>query len=60
LRLTGKLILMLPLDDWRAASQQGRYRDGNQHNHLYAWTPQILGNLLVEAGFGSTAVNRGQ
>lgn len=52
LRLTdgGKLLLLLPLDDWRAASQRN-YRAGDLHRHFYTWTPQNLGNLLDEAGY---------
>lgn len=46
----GKLLLLLPLDDWRASSHR-RYRAGDLHHHLYAWTPQNLGNLLDEAGY---------
>lgn len=46
----GKLLLLLPLDDWRAASQR-KYRTGDLHRHFYAWTPQNLGNLLDEAGY---------
>jgi len=44
----GKLVLWLPLDDWRAQrSPKGRDLD----NHLFGWTPQTLANLLTEAGF---------
>jgi SAM-dependent methyltransferase len=44
----GKLVIRLPLDDWRT---QRRYRDDDPNHHLYAWTPLLLGNLLSEAGF---------
>jgi SAM-dependent methyltransferase len=47
LRPGGRLVLWLPLDDWRA---QRRPRADPNH-HLYAWTPQLLANLLAEAGF---------
>ncbi|MBN2501623.1 MAG: class I SAM-dependent methyltransferase, partial [Anaerolineales bacterium] len=50
LRPDGKLLLLLPLDDWRARHHH-RYHPNDIHFHLYAWTPQNLGNLLVEAGF---------
>jgi SAM-dependent methyltransferase len=44
----GRLVLWLPLDDWRA---QRTPRSGDKDNHLYGWTPLLLGNLLLEAGF---------
>lgn len=47
LRPSGRLVLWLPLDDWRA---QRRPRADPNH-HLYTWTPQLLANLLDEAGF---------
>jgi len=43
----GKLVLWLPIDDWRA---QRRPRADPNH-HLYTWTPLLLSNLLVETGF---------
>lgn len=46
----GQLLLLLPLDDWRAPHHR-QYRKGDVHFHLYNWTPQNLGNILVEAGF---------
>jgi SAM-dependent methyltransferase len=51
----GKLLLLLPLDDWRTAAHR-QYRKGEIHHHLYAWTPQNLGNLLAEAGFREISV----
>lgn len=48
LRPGGKLVLWLPLDDWRA---QRRPRAEDPNHHLYTWTPQLLHNLLEEAGF---------
>jgi SAM-dependent methyltransferase len=44
----GKLVLWLPLDDWR---WQRSPRDQEPDNHLYTWTPRLLGNLLTEGGF---------
>jgi SAM-dependent methyltransferase len=46
LRPGGKLVLWLPIDDWRA-----RDRGADPHRHLFTWTPRLLRNLLVEAGF---------
>jgi SAM-dependent methyltransferase len=43
----GRLVLWLPLDDWRT---QRRLRPDRNH-HLYTWTPLLLRNLLEEAGF---------
>ena len=47
LRPGGRLVLWLPLDDWR--TQRRPRRDDN--HHLYTWTPLLLRNLLEEAGF---------
>ena len=43
----GRLVLWLPLDDWR--TQRRPSEDVN--HHLYTWTPLLLHNLLDEAGF---------
>jgi SAM-dependent methyltransferase len=43
----GRIVLRLPLDDWRA--QRDQADDGN--HHLYTWTPRLIANLLREAGF---------
>ena len=48
----GKLVLLLPIDDWR----KGRvYRSDDVNHHLYTWTPLLLGNLLTEAGYSVQA-----
>lgn len=47
LRPGGRLVLWLPLDDWRAQ----RDPRPNPDHHLYTWTPLLLANLLEEAGF---------
>ena len=44
----GRLVLWLPLDDWRAQRRPG---DDDVNHHLYTWTPLLLRNLLDEAGF---------
>jgi SAM-dependent methyltransferase len=44
----GRLVLWLPLDDWRAQRQP---REDDVNHHLYTWTPLLLHNLLEEAGF---------
>jgi len=47
LRRGGRLVLWLPIDDWR--SERTLREDPN--HHLYTWTPLLLRNLLIEAGF---------
>jgi len=44
----GKLVIVVPIDDWRA---QKRWRPGDINRHLFTWTPLNLGNLLDEAGY---------
>jgi hypothetical protein len=44
----GLLILKLPLDDWRT---QRQVDPADINHHLYTWTPQLLYNCLVEAGY---------
>ncbi len=48
LRPGGRLVLWLPLDDWRSEREPD---PDDANHHLYAWTPLLLGNLLNEAGF---------
>jgi SAM-dependent methyltransferase len=48
LKPSGTLVLCVPIDDWRA---QRKYNAGDINHHLNTWTPQLLGNSLVEAGF---------
>ena len=43
----GRIVLWLPLDDWRTQRQPGE----DVNHHLYTWTPLLLRNLLDEAGF---------
>jgi SAM-dependent methyltransferase len=44
----GRLVLWLPLDDWRT---QRRLSGEDINHHLHTWTPLLLRNLLEEAGF---------
>jgi SAM-dependent methyltransferase len=44
----GRLVLWLPLDDWR---RERRPDPADINHHLYTWTPQLLANLLDEARF---------
>ena len=48
LRPGGRLILALPLDDWRV---QKDHNGADIDHHLHTWTPRLLANTLVEAGF---------
>jgi SAM-dependent methyltransferase len=52
----GEMNLLLPLDDWRSRAHRA-YRPSNLHRHLYSWTPQNLGNLLEEAGYGEISIS---
>lgn len=46
----GTLVLALPYDDFRAMHMQ-RWAPNDVNNHLYTWTPMLIGNLLTEVGF---------
>jgi len=48
LRPAGVLLLCVPMDDWR---MQRVYDRNDINHHLCTWTPQLLGNSLLEAGF---------
>jgi SAM-dependent methyltransferase len=50
LKPDGRLILWLPLDDWRRGDQHDPQGPDINH-HLYTWTPRLLWNLLTEAGY---------
>lgn len=56
-RLTpnGLLLLLLPLDDWRAPAQRD-FAGPDVNMHLHCWTPRALANLLVVAGFSPRTV----
>ena len=44
----GKLIIVIPIDDWRTQSD---YSGADMDHHLHTWTPRLFANTLVEAGF---------
>jgi SAM-dependent methyltransferase len=48
LKAGGKLVLVVPIDDWRVEKS---YHPDDINHHLHTWTPLLLGNTLVEAGF---------
>lgn len=43
----GRFVIVVPIDDWRT---QRHHAPADPNHHLYTWTPQLLGNLLTEAG----------
>jgi len=45
-----KIIVKLPLDDWRASHQRGWGR-GDTDYHIQTWTPRLFANVLYECGF---------
>jgi SAM-dependent methyltransferase len=53
LRPGGRVILCVPIDDWR---QQRSFWAPDIHNHLYTWSPKLFGNLLCEAGYEVHAI----
>jgi SAM-dependent methyltransferase len=48
LKDNGRVVIVVPIDDWR---KEKRFRPADINHHLYTWTPLLLGNLLLEAGF---------
>jgi SAM-dependent methyltransferase len=53
LKAGGRLVLVLPLDDWRRSR---RFRPDDRNHHLFAWTPLLIGNLVTDAGSESAAL----
>lgn len=48
LKKEGLMIFVVPMDDWRI---QRKYNKNDVNQHLFAWTPLILCNLFVSAGY---------
>ncbi|MGO8697752.1 MAG: class I SAM-dependent methyltransferase [Limisphaerales bacterium] len=44
----GKLVIAVPIDDWRA---QTDHTAADPDHHLHTWTPRLMTNTLVGAGF---------
>lgn len=44
----GRLLVVVPLDDWR---RQRDHAGTDIDHHLHTWTPRLFANTLVEAGF---------
>jgi SAM-dependent methyltransferase len=47
LKPSGQLVLVVPFEEIGSETYNSKDREG----HLYAWTPQTLGNLVDRAGF---------
>jgi SAM-dependent methyltransferase len=52
LRPGGRLVLVVPFTDWRKGQQRWP-RPSDPDHEFYTWTPQLLHNLVTEAGFRS-------
>lgn len=48
LKRGGLMIWVVPIDDWRI---QKKFQPEDIHKHLYAWNPQLLGNLFLHSGY---------
>lgn len=48
LKPKGRLIIVVPIDDWR---KQKTYTPDDINNHLYTWTPLLIGNLVHSCGY---------
>jgi|LakMenEpi03Aug12_release.lakeMendotaPanAssembly.Ray.scaffolds.fasta_scaffold445436_2 SAM-dependent methyltransferase len=44
----GLMVLVVPIDDWRVEKD---YTGEDIDHHLHTWTPRLMANTLVEAGF---------
>jgi hypothetical protein len=49
----GSLLLCVPIDNWR---HQRHYDPHDINHHLHTWTPQLLGNTLVDAGYDALSI----
>lgn len=50
LKAKGRLVIYTPFDDWRMHRRFHVGMDDPNH-HLYTWSPLLLRNLLLEAGY---------
>jgi len=48
LKRGGLLLICVPIDNWEI---QRSYDPKDINHHLYTWTPQLMGNMLAEAGY---------
>jgi len=51
LRKDGRLILITPLDRCKKIKDKNNVFRPDVNQHLWTWTPQLMTNLLVKAGF---------
>ncbi len=54
LRPQGRLVLVLPMDDWRRSR---RFLAQDINDHLYAWAPLHIGNLVTDVGLHVDSVD---
>lgn len=47
-RPDGKIVICLPIDDWR---KQRKPDPTDPNHHLFTWSPMLFANLLAEADF---------
>jgi SAM-dependent methyltransferase len=50
LKPNGRLVICLPFDDWRM-NRRFRVDMDEPNHHLYTWSPLLLRNMLLEAGY---------
>ena len=55
LRPGGRLVLVVPFDDWRDKNNR-RWRPNDPDHHLFTFSPLNLGNLVGEAGLNCLSV----
>lgn len=48
LKKNGLAVHVVPINDWR---NDKKYNPEDINKHLYTWTPLLLGNLFVNAGY---------
>lgn len=46
----GRLIVMLPIDDFRERYQRQWDHDDKDH-HLHTWSPRLFANVLYDSGY---------
>jgi SAM-dependent methyltransferase len=56
LRPGGLLLWLSPMEDWRLKVHR-RWKADDPDMHLYAWTPLLIGNLLVSAGYAPKSIS---
>jgi SAM-dependent methyltransferase len=48
LKPSGRIVFVVPSEEWR---KEEHYRADDINQHLYTWTPLLLGNLFSRAGY---------